>query len=280
MRLVVENDVGLVAISARVGATTTVSVEAETPGAEEIVERTLVECRPVGGRHLVVVKVPHWRGKRFVRRYGVFVRITLPEGSDVTAGTASADIEVVGQVGTADLTSGSGDIATDDVAADLRAKTASGQITLGNVGGELRAQSASGDLRCSSVAGTASFATASGDLEVGAARGRVDVKASSGSVRLGELSHGARVVNVSGDVRVLTLGEGTLHVRSVSGNVSVGVASGVDLHVDVETLSGAVHSDISLEDVPAPARGNTRVELSVRSVSGNVAIERGLEQVA
>lgn len=280
VRLVVENDVGLVAINARAGTTTTVSVEADTPGAEEIVERTVVECRPAGDRHLVVVKVPHWRRKRFVRGGGVTVRVGVPEASDVTAGTASADIEVIGPVGRADLKSASGDIATDDVAADVQAKTASGQITLGNVGGELRAQSASGDLRCSSVAGSAVFATASGDLEVGAARGRVDVKASTGSVRLGELSHGARVTNVSGDVRVLTLGEGTLHVRSVSGNVSVGVADGVDLHVDVETLSGMVHSDIPLEDAPAPARRGTRVELSVRSVSGNVAIERALEQVA
>ena len=280
VRLVVENDAGLVAINARAGATTTVSVEADTPGAEELVARAVVECRPAGGRHLVVVKVPHWHGKRFIRRNGVTVRVEVPEGSDVTAGTASADIEILGPVGAADLKSGSGDIATDDVASDVQAKTASGQITLGNVGGDLRAQSASGDLRCSSVAGSASFATASGDLEVGAARGRVDVKASSGSVRLGEVSHGARVANVSGDVRVLALGEGTLQVRSVSGNVSVGVAGGVDLHVDVETLSGTVHSDIPLENAPAPARRDTRVELSVRSVSGNVAIERALEQVA
>jgi DUF4097 and DUF4098 domain-containing protein YvlB len=130
------------------------------------------------------------------------------------------------------------------------------------------------------VVGSAVFATASGDLELGAAHGRVDVKGSSGGVRLGELSHGARVKNVSGDIRVLELGEGMFHVRSVSGNVSVGVASGVELHVDVETLSGTVHSDIPIDDAPGLARRAPRVDLSVRSVSGNVAIERALEQVA
>ncbi len=161
------------------------------------------------------------------------------------------------------------------------AKTASGNITVGTVAGDIRASTASGDLRCSSVGGAAVFSTASGDLEVGSAGNRVEVKASSGNVRLGDLARGARVVNVSGNVRVLSLGEGALHVRSVSGDVAVGVAKGVDLHVDVETLSGSVHSDIPLDDAPKrDARPETRVDLSVRSVSGNVEIGRAFEHVA
>ncbi len=280
VRLVVENAVGLVAITALATATTTVSLEPETQGAEELVERATVEYRPTGNRHLVVVKVPNLRGMRFLRRNAVTVRVQLPEGSDVTVMTASADIEVTGPLGRADVKTSSGDISTDDVATDVHAKTASGHITIGNVGGEIRAHTASGDLRCSSVTGSAVFSTASGDLELGAAGARVEVKATSGNVRLGELSHGAKVVNVSGDVRVLTLGEGTLHVRSVSGDVSVGVARGVDLHVDVETMSGSVSSDIPLGDRPGPTIHDTRVDLSVRSVSGNVQIAHALEQVA
>jgi hypothetical protein len=69
-------------------------------------------------------------------------------------------------------------------------------------------------------------------------------------------------------------------VRSVSGSVSVGVVTGVDLHVDVETMSGEVRSDIPLDDAPVSPRKDVLVELSVRSVSGNVEIERALEQVA
>jgi hypothetical protein len=87
-------------------------------------------------------------------------------------------------------------------------------------------------------------------------------------------------------VRVLALGEGRLKVRSVSGDVAVGVVKGVALHVDVETTSGAVHSDIPLSDGPddggsgGGVRPGARVDLSVRSVSGNVDIGRALEQVA
>ena len=62
VRLFVENDAGLVTITARESGTTAVSIEADTPGAEDLVERSVVECRPTGGGHLVVVKVPHARG--------------------------------------------------------------------------------------------------------------------------------------------------------------------------------------------------------------------------
>ncbi len=230
---------------------------------------------------MVVVKVPKQGvGSRFLRRNAVTVRVEMPEGSDVTVVAGSADVEVTGPIGAGDFATSSGDVAADDVAADLIARSASGDITVGAVGGDVRVQTASGDLRCSSVDGRAVFTTASGDIEVGAAASQVEVKATSGDVRLGELAHGARVSNVSGDVRVLALDEGTLHVRSVSGSVSVGVVTGVDLHVDVETMSGQVRSDIPLEDTPGSARKNALVELSVRSVSGDVEIERALEQVA
>lgn len=277
--LSVENEVGLVVVTATATDRTVVSVEADTPDAEELVERAAVDCRPQGEDHIVSVKIPRRHG---MRRNAVTVRVELPEGAMVAVATASADIEINGSVGEADVKTGSGDISTDDVASDVKAMTASGNVTLGRVGGDIRAQSASGDLRCSSVAGAALFSTASGDLEVGAAASRVDVKATSGNVRLGEINRGARVANVSGNVRVLALGSGTLQVRSVSGDVAVGVVKGVDLHVDVETASGMVHSDIPLHDVPGrgAARPEVRVDLSVRTVSGSVEIGRALEDVA
>jgi len=280
VRLFVDNEVGMVVITAQQTDTTLVSLEPAGPGAEELVERAAAEWRPTPRGHIVVVKVPKMHGRRFLRRNAVIVRVEVPEGSDVQVLAGSADVEITGPIGTAEVSTASGDVSIDDVAADVIGKTASGDITLGNVGGDVRVHTASGDLRCSSVAGAALFATASGDLEVGAASNRVDVKATSGNVRLGALSHGARIVNVSGDVRILSVDEGTLHVRSVSGNVSVGVAKGVDLHVDVETLSGAVSSEIPLDETPGPARQETRVDLSVRSVSGDVDIARALEQIA
>jgi DUF4097 and DUF4098 domain-containing protein YvlB len=281
VRLYVENGVGFVGITAHETDTTTVDLEAETPGAEEVIERATVECRPAGNQHIVTVKIPKTNGMRFMRRNAVTVRVSLPAGSDVSAITASADVEIQGPIGTADVKTASGDVSTDDVADQVVAQTSSGDIEVGAVGGDLRVATASGDLRCSHVRGRATFKTTSGDIEVGAADNRVEVKATSGQVRLGDLANGARVTNVSGDVRVLALVEGTLHVRSVSGSVAVGVVPGVDLRVDVETMSGHVSSEFPLDDAPSGGGHNSaRAEISVRSVSGDVEIERALEAVA
>jgi DUF4097 and DUF4098 domain-containing protein YvlB len=274
VRLSVQNESGIVAVAAEARDTTHVVVRADSPAAEDLVERTVVECR----RDQVVVKVPR-QGKGFFRQSGVTVEVRLPERSDVTIATASADIDVTGIVGTADLTTASGDVTTDDVSGEVRTKTASGNVTLGNVDGELRMSTASGNLRCSGVGNRASFSSASGDVEIGLAQERVDVKTTSGNARLGELADGAEVVNVSGDVRVLSLSAGTLRVRSVSGDISVGVAEGVALHVDVETMSGRVHSEIPIDDAPTAGHSGRSAELSVRTLSGDIEMERAVASV-
>jgi DUF4097 and DUF4098 domain-containing protein YvlB len=281
VRLSVEIHAGLVVVTSGATDRTVVSIEADTPGAEELVRRATVECHPTGNRHLVAVKLPQVYGMRLLRRNAVTVRVEVPEGAQVAVATASANMEVNGPVGEVEFKTASGNASIDDVVADVTTKTASGTITIGNVGGDIRAHTVSGDLRCSSVAGAALFSATSGNLELGAACSRVEVKVTSGDIRLGDLAHGAQLMNVSGNVRVLALGEGTLKVRSVSGDVTVGVAKGVDLHVDVETATGNVHSDIPLDNVPSEGvRPETRVDLSVRSVSGDVEIRRALEHVA
>ena len=282
VELVVHNEVGHVSVAAEATQTTTVRLEAETPEAEQLIERAEVECRPKGGTHRVIVKVPRWGGIRFFRRNGVRITIVVPQGSDVEAATGSADVEVTGDVGSADLATASGEASADGVAGDVVAKTASGAITLGNVGGDLRVHTASGDVRCSQVQGRTVCNTASGDIEIGAAGGRVEIKTASGGARLGDLSAGARIDGVSGDVRILAIEQGALRVRVVSGNVSIGVAEGVDLHVDAVSVSGHVSSDIPLGDAPVAAASDrsAKVEILVQSVSGSIEIERALEQVA
>jgi DUF4097 and DUF4098 domain-containing protein YvlB len=277
--LTVQNEIGSVTVVARPTDTTSVRLEAETPEGEELVRRTTVECRPKSRGHAVVVKVPRSGGRRFLRRDGIAITIEVPEGGHVAVATASADVEVNGPIGSADFAAASGEISADDVAGEVVAKSASGAVTLGDVG-ELRVHTSSGDLRCSRVAGRALVNSASGDVEIGAAGDRVEVTTASGSARLGELGAGARVVGVSGDVRVLALADGDLSIRLVSGNVTVGVAEGVALHVDAASMSGHVHSDIPLDEAPRGGSRGTTVDITVRSVSGSIEIERALQQVA
>jgi len=241
--VVVHNDVGLTVITAKEGDVSRVSLTEDTPGARELAERAAVECRPHGGRDIVVVKIPRVHGLKFMRRNGVTVRVDVPQGSDVRVVSASADVELNGSLGGATVKTASGALTADDLA-DLRAKTASGDIEVGTVRGALRMQSAAGDLRCVLVEGPVAVTTVSGDVEIGAAAGSVEVRATSGEVRLGDVSGALKVVAVSGDVQVLSITEGSMHIRSVSGRIDVGVARGATLSVDAESMSGRVRSDI------------------------------------
>jgi DUF4097 and DUF4098 domain-containing protein YvlB len=272
----VHNDVGLTVVAARVGATSHVSLTAEDPGAMELVERATVECRQHAGRDVVVVRVPRPRGMKFIRRNAVTVRADVPPGSDVRVVSASADIELEGSLGQADIKTASGTLRAADVA-ELRARTASGDVEVETVDGPLRMHSASGDLRCMRADGVVSVATSSGDVEVGAVTGEIEVRATSGDVRLGDVAGDVRITGVSGDVRVLSVTEGQINIRSVSGKIEVGIGRGVTLDVDAESLSGAVHSEIPLGESPRAAHVQPLVGLTLRSVSGDVLITRGLE---
>jgi DUF4097 and DUF4098 domain-containing protein YvlB len=275
VRVEVDNAVGLVVITARETASTNVLLEADSDGAEELVERATVESQPSGGLHVVRVKVPHKHGMKFVRRNGVTVRIDMPLEGDVDVATASADVELNGSVGEATVKTASGRITADDASGDLRVKTASGDISVGKIGGSVHMHSASGDVRAVQVDGRAELATTSGDIEVGSAANRADVRSTSGDICLGDVVGDTTIIGVSGDVRVLSFAAGSIQIRAVSGDIQVGVAKGVTLSVDAETMSGTVHSEIPLGDAPLGSDGGgPEVAIRARSVSGDVLVER------
>jgi DUF4097 and DUF4098 domain-containing protein YvlB len=270
------NDVGSTVITGRAGDSTLVSLTAETAGGREVVARATVDVRQSRGRDTVVVKIPRAHGMKFIRRDGITVRVDVPSGSDVRVVSASADVELNGSLGRANVKTASGDLTTDHVA-ELRVKTASGDVEVGTVGGALRMHSAAGDLRCVQVDGPASITTVSSDVEVGAATGPLDIRVTSGDVRLGDVAGDVKVVAVSGRVQVLSITEGNAHLRTVSGKIDVGIARGVTLLVDAESTSGSVHSDIPLDEKPTTADAKPRIALTLRSVSGDLLITRGVE---
>jgi DUF4097 and DUF4098 domain-containing protein YvlB len=274
----VENQVGLVVLTAHAAEDTRVSLEPDTAGATEFVNGAVVECRTSRGRDHVIVKVPRLRGMKFIRRNGVTVRIEAPSGSDVTVASASAPVELNGSFGAVDVKTASGDVTADDVN-ELEVKTASGDTEAGVVAGDLRLHSASGDLRCVRVNGRVSVRTASGELEIGSVADQIDVKGSSGDVRLGDVVGDLSIASASGDIHVLSIARGRAQLRSASGSVEVGVARGVALQVDAASVSGSVHSDIALSDVPegAPGQGGDKVVLTARTISGNILVTRAAD---
>jgi hypothetical protein len=163
------------------------------------------------------------------------VHVALPEGSTVEVTTASGDTEIIGVLDKATVTSASGDVSVADEVGVLEMKTASGDVSTASVRESLTCHSASGNVRCDG-AGTST-----------------KIRTASGSVRLS--------VDVPSDISV----------RTVSGNVAVSVAKGLEVDVDASSISGRLTSTMPL-DGTAGDSSKDAVSISAKTVSGDVKV--------
>lgn len=251
--LSVRNPAGDIDVRAAETATTTVEL---WPGADarrsgEAVDRAQVH-QSADGR-TVTVEIPDRHG----RSATVTVRILLPTGSVVTLASASADIGVIGTVAEAKVRTASGDVRIEHITGEASMKTASGDVTIDRIDGDAVLNTASGDLNLGTVGGSCQANTASGDVRIGVAGSDCAARTASGDIEIGSAS------------------AGRAQAHAVSGDVTVGVAAGVVTWLDVSTLSGDARS--LLDDIPdAPADGPT-LELSVRTVSGDITVRRSAQ---
>jgi hypothetical protein len=200
------------------------------------------------GDHVIVRDLPG-RGHR---RRSVTVRIVAPPGMHLTLRGASLDLYAKGELGDVSLVSASGDVELD-VAASVVARAASGDIALHHCRGRLRVNTASGDMTVLTVDEDATVVTASGDIRIGRIGGDVHVKTASGDVLLDECRGGSVLV------------------RSLSGDVAIGLPAGRRVEADLNTLSGSVHLP---ERGPSTSPPTKTVRLQIQSVSGDIRVFR------
>lgn len=238
---------GTVTVVAADTATSTVEVTALDDDARELAEETTVR---LSGRSLAV-EMPERRQILSIRRRRVAITVTVPTGSSLTARTASATVDATGRYGTVSVHTASGRIGLDQVDGDVEAHVASGDVTI-NSGRAVSAHSASGRIR---------IGHASGDIDIRAASGRIQVGVAEGSVR-------ARTA--SGDISIDEARSGTVSLDVASGDLRIGVRSGVTAHLDLRTVSGRIRSELPVED-NAPD-GGSPLAIRARSTSGNVLV--------
>lgn len=249
----VENPAGEV----RVTTTDAVRAEVEVTAmrnddaSREAAEQTRVEYRD--GR--LELAVPRRNGSFFGREPLVKVEVRVPHDSSLAFTTASADVRGDGRF------------------AEVRGKTASGDVTVGDAD-TVRIESASGDLRIDEVRGAGGLKSASGDIKLGHVAGPLDASVVSGDLQVAAIDNGATVQAVSGDIDLTAVAQGDVEVRSVSGDVSVGVRQGARVRVDVSTVSGHLRSEVELDAVPGEGDDGPLVSVSGRTVSGDLRITR------
>lgn len=181
------------------------------------------------------------------------VDVIVPLGTTVTCDARSADVAVDGRIGSLGVRIASGDVRFDEVDGDVTVKATSGDVKGRHVGGDLTVHGASGDVTVTQVCGALVMRTASGDLRVGEADGSVQVN------------------TMSGDLQIRSLGGPSAELRSLSGDIEVGVPQGRGVYLDLSSLNGDVRSDLESGTTP---QGGPDLDLVASTVSGDVRVRR------
>jgi DUF4097 and DUF4098 domain-containing protein YvlB len=233
-------------VRARAADTTSTELDIQGDRADEV----NVEFRPFSGGHKLLISPSEKRGFG-LKGWDLRVDLVVPTGTIVDAETGSADVDTTGVLGGLSIRSGSGDLDFETVTGDVVAKVASGDVRGGEVGGSLTVHGASGDVSVRRVAGDLTCRTASGDVTVQ------------------ELGAGGQVTGVSGDIDLGAAATGSLKLRSVSGDIAVGVVPGTGVWLDLTSASGDAVSELAESDGPA---GEATLEIHASSVSGDIRI--------
>lgn len=235
--------------------------------AQELIDRSTVEQR--GDQ--VVVLVPKGKSSLFGRKGEVTASIVVPTGSAIDVQLGSADLDTHGVLGRAKVTAGSGDVSLDEVA-DAEVKTGSGDVRIVTATGSVSAKGGSAEIEIGRVGGRFDFLTGSGDVIVDEAAGPIRGKSGSGDVKLGRAGGAVDILVGSGDLEIGRVEHGRVDAKTGSGDVNVGIANGTAAYLDIVTGSGETRS--SLDATDAPSDGEQTVELTIRTGSGDVVLQR------
>ena len=241
---------------------TSVRIEAATSSGD-------ISARPGdAGEVLVTVKGPGADDYQ-ITQHGDTIRV-LPENTGVLRRFSTAEVFLTTPSGASlHLTAASGDISVQAPVADVEATAASGEIRVGSVSGAGRLRTASGDIQVDSVGGRLFVDSASGDVRVGRVGSDMAAHSASGDISVDYAAGAVDVNTASGDLQVLHVDGDDVRVKTVSGDVRLGIPPRRTLEVEVQTLSGDVRNRLPTGDGSPPEK---RVVLTVKTLSGDITL--------
>ena len=249
-----------------------VSAAATTESVVELTGRDADRVRVEQSDDRLLVVAPRSGGGFLSGESRLDVRVVVPHDSSLAIRTGSADISVDGGVAAAQLRSGSGGVRLAALSGPALVETGSGDVHVERAGGELRVKSGSGDVTVDHVEASLTVSTGSGNVAIGTAAGPSVVKTGSGRLSVTESLADVTLSTGSGDLVVAAARGGRVSVRGASGDVRVGVPSGLAVWTDVSTVSGSIRSDV--DGAGEPQAGQDHLEVRARTVSGDVLLTR------
>jgi DUF4097 and DUF4098 domain-containing protein YvlB len=145
--------------------------------------------------------------------------------------------------------------------------TASGDLKVRGVPGDVTVESMSGEVRLTDVTGAVACRTKSGNIDLTGAGGAVTTESVSGNIRASGLKGTtASAQTTSGNIELTLATPQNVQVESTSGNVRVHTPSGQKYRITTSTRSGNLDMKVAND----PAADHT---LTVRTTSGNISVD-------
>ena len=183
---------------------------------------------------------------------------------------SSADVVLTVPTGASlELSCTSGDINVQAPVTELRANVASGDVRVDSVASGCRVNSASGDIRLK-WAGDAEINTASGTVRLGRIDRSLRVNAANGNVFVDEIGDSAICKAASSSVRVGSFEGSEFRLKTMSGDLHLGIPPHRTIELDFSSLSGRLRNKLPKGD---GSPSEKTVTIAVTAVSGDLTLK-------
>ncbi len=235
----------------------------------EVAQATRVEM--LGEQLRVTAPTPSLMS-RILNSPCIDIVISLPSGSALRADLGAGNVVATGTLGQCMIRTGAGNIRLGDTGS-LDARSGTGDIVVGNVAGDATLETPAGHTQIASATGNVDIkngstgpriGTVGGDLRVRAGHGRIEAESVAGSVDA-RTAHGAVVIGVAAGAEV--------DLKTSHGDLEVGIPGGHAVWLDLDTKYGRVVSDF-VPTADAPRAGGPSVRVVGRTSYGDIRIRR------
>lgn len=282
----------------------------------QFARETAVEIRSEGDRYRVHVRYPKrvdvrlsfwdlfkedsWNDGGMLPRVEVRLSLDVPAGMPVRVETVSGDIEtarlagpqtlfvasgdvdVVAAGGPVDVRSVSGDVQCDTLASRLTVQTASGDVLVSLAKSPVRLSTVSGDAVVTEATDSLTLSSSSGDLDVDDAPRGLDARTVSGDVQVRSAAGRVQARTSSGGIRMRLRGPlDAADLQSVSGEIRVDLAGGMDATLSLHSTSGSLSAAIPLAQLTTGRNeltgrfGRGGPPIRMRTASGSIHVTSG-----
>ncbi|HVB59488.1 MAG TPA: DUF4097 family beta strand repeat-containing protein [Candidatus Acidoferrales bacterium] len=170
-------------------------------------------------------------------RLWVTLEVNVPRNYSLDVSTGGGNIETDDINGRVVLSSAGGSIMIGNIDGSAHLETGGGHITVKNVSGELVANTGGGHITTGSIGGNASLHTSGGHIRVASVGGTAHLVTGGGNVSL-EHSGGALVAETAGGQIEVGEAAGLVRARTGGGGIHVVRVSGP---TDLQTVGGSIY---------------------------------------